>query len=532
MTEKRIDLGRMLEDKNLSRREFLGYTSAMGLSVTAAGALWSERALANTPRRGGHMRAGLNDANTIDTLDSTQWNATTMIVISRAVRDSIVDVGIDGSAVPNLAESWESSPDAKVWRFKIRKGVEFSNGKTLTPEDIVNSINVHRGEDTKSAAKGVFAGVSDVRIEGKDTVVVEVTDANADLPFLFTDYHFSVVPTVDGKADLLSTHGTGCYFLREFDPGVRTSMEKNPNSWQAGELGFVDSIDITAILDDTSRVNAIVSGSVDVINRPELKTISRLKRVQGLQIVDVASNLAFTHPMRTNVPPFDSNDFRLALKLATPRQEFLDKILFGYGTIGNDQPLGPQFPSYDPSLKVPYDPDKAAYHLKKAGMEGTQFNMSTSDTAYGSAVLAAQLFAEHWQKIGLKPNIVREPKDGYWSEVWNKKPFCSCYWGARPVEDLILSIAYMSKSPWNDTLINIPRVDELVVKARGELDQKKRTKMYQEVQHLISAQGGTIVPAFGSDVAAVNDKVGVPSKLGGGWEMDGGHFVKRWWMKS
>ena len=54
--------------------------------------------------------------------------------------------------------------------------------------------------------------------------------------------------------------------------------------------------------------------------------------------------------------------------------------------------------------------------------------------------------------------------------------------------------------------------------------------MYQEVQRLISAQGGTIIPAFGSDVAAVNAKVGVPSMIGGGWEMDGGHFIKRWWM--
>ena len=161
-----------------------------------------------------------------------------------------------------------------------------------------------------------------------------------------------------------------------------------------------------------------------------------------------------------------------------------------------------------------------------------KFDLHTSDAAYGGAVLAAQLFAEHWQKIGLAPNIVREPKDGYWSEVWNKKPFSACFWGPRPVEDLILSIAYLSDSPWNDSVINIPRVDELVVKARGELDQAKRTEMYREVQHLLSADGGTLIPAFGSDVAAVNKKVGVPSQLGGGWEMDGGHFIKRWWLKG
>ena len=121
---------------------------------------------------------------------------------------------------------------------------------------------------------------------------------------------------------------------------------------------------------------------------------------------------------------------------------------------------------------------------------------------------------------------------GYWSNVWNKKPFCACYWGARPVEDMILSIAYLSTSPWNDTVINIPRVDELVVAARGELDADKRKAMYSEVQQILSTQGGTIIPAFGSDVAAVNDKVGIGENIGGGWEMDGGFFVKRWWMQS
>ena len=97
---------------------------------------------------------------------------------------------------------------------------------------------------------------------------------------------------------------------------------------------------------------------------------------------------------------------------------------------------------------------------------------------------------------------------------------------------MILSIAYMSESPWNDTVFKNARVDELVVAARGELDQAKRTAMYQEVQAIISAEGGTLVPAFGQDVAASNDKVGVPDSLGGGWELDGGHFVKRWWMKA
>ena len=520
-----------LNDPKMTRRNFMAFTGALGMSAAVGSSLWSNKALANTPQKGGHMRAGLNDTNTSDSLDSTQYLNTTMICISRGFRDSLVNVGPDDGLQPALAESWEASDDAKTWRFNIRQGVEFTNGKTLTAEDCMNSTLVHMGEDSTSAAAGVFSGIDTCTVDG-NTMVVTLKDANADMPFLFTDYHFSVVPTVDGKADVLSPEGTGAYHLREYEPGVKTTLEKNPNAWEAATAGHADSIEIIGILDDAARQSALISGTVDLINRPALKTISRLEKVPGMNILGAASNLAFTHPMRMDTAPFDNLDFRLALKYSTPRQEFIDKVLFGYGVEGNDQPLGPKFASYDSDLKVEYDLDKAKYHLDKSGLAGASFDLSASDTAYGGAVEAAQLFQSHWSKLGVNANVVREPQDGYWNSVWNVKPFCACYWGARPVEDMILSIAYLSESPWNDTVIKNPRVDELVVAARGELDQAKRTAMYQEVQAIISAEGGVLIPAFGQDVAAANDKVGVPDTFGGGWEMDGGHFVKRWWMKA
>ena len=525
-------LDRILGDRRASRRDFMVGATALGLSLSAATSLWSGRAAAATPQRGGHMVCGLNDANTIDSLDPATFNATTMICLSRAVRDSLTEVGQDNSAQPGLAESWEASDDAKVWRFKLRSGVEFSDGKSLTTDDVIDSINVHRGDDSKSGAKGVFAGISDVKADGNDVVVVELSEANADFPFLMTDYHMNIVPSKDGKAQVLSPIGTGLYTLKSFEPGVRAEIERAPNAWQQDKFGFIDSAEVIAILDDAARQSALVSGNVDVINRPNLKTIKLLKRSPGIEIVAVESNLAFTHPMRVNIPPYGNSDFRKALKHALPREEFVQKILFGYGSIGNDQPLGPVFQNHDPSIKVEYDLDKAKSLLKKAGLEGAKFNLRASETAYGGAVDAAVLFQESFNQIGLNMNVIREPNDGYWSNVWNVKPFCACYWGARPVEDMILSIAYITGAPWNDTVISIPRVDELVAAARGELDAEKRRQMYSEVQLLISTEGATLIPAFGQDVAAVNEKVGIGERIGGGWEMDGGHFLKRWWMNK
>ena len=72
------------------------------------------------------------------------------------IRNSLVEIDHEFNAIPELAESWDSTPDAKVWTFKLRKGVEFHNGKTMTAEDVIFSINHHLGEKSKSGAKGIF----------------------------------------------------------------------------------------------------------------------------------------------------------------------------------------------------------------------------------------------------------------------------------------------------------------------------------------------------------------------------------------
>ena len=99
---------------------------------------------------------------------------------------------------------------------------------------------------------------------------------------------------------------------------------------------------------------------------------------------------------------------------------------------------------------------------------------------------------------------------------------------------MILTSAYHSESSWNDTVMKNSRVDELIVKARGELDDAKRNAMYLEIQQIISGSaGGVLIPAFGTDLGAYNSsKIGVGDKISGNWEMDGAYFTKRWWVKA
>ncbi len=529
--DKRFDaLVDSAKNKSISRRQFMEGATALGATAAVASSLWANKAAAATPRKGGHLRAALVGGNTIDNMNQAEWGETVMISIGRATRDSLVEVAQDNSAAPALAESWETNDSADTWRFKLRPGVEFSNGKSVTAEDVIASVNVHRGEDTKSGAKGVFAGIEDVTADG-DVVVFKLGSPNADFPFVLTDYHMNVVPAPGGVANVTDGIGTGLYTIKHFEPGVRADLERNPNAWQQDSFGFVDSAEILVVSDPNSRQNALVTGEADAINKPELKTLRLLARQPTVEIIEYPSTYFYTAPMLMDTAPFSNKDFRHAIKYGIDREEFVQKIIYGFGTPGNDQPIGPGFKYHAADIpQFTYDPEKAKHHLKKSGHEGITVSYSGSEASYPGSVDFGILMRETLAPIGIEVDVVREPADGFWVNVWNKKPWVATYWGARPVEDMILSINYTSDAPWNDTRIAIPELDQLVIAARGELDEKKRAEMYRDIQVIISQEGGTIVPAYGQEVAAVASRVGTTGSYGSGWEMDGGHFIKRWWL--
>jgi len=117
------------------------------------------------------------------------------------------------------------------------------------------------------------------------------------------------------------------------------------------------------------------------------------------------------------------------------------------------------------------------------------------------AVLAAQA-------AGIPLEIKREPNDGYWSEVWNKQPFCASYWGGRPVQDQMYSTAYLSTADWNDTRFKRDDFDALLLSAKAELDNVKRKDLYSQMAHILRDEGGLICPMFNDSVEGVSTSIG------------------------
>ena len=163
-------------------------------------------------------------------------------------------------------------------------------------------------------------------------------------------------------------------------------------------------------------------------------------------------------------------------------------------------------------------------------MDSIDIDLSASSAAFEGAVDAAQLFQSSAKAAGININVVQEPADGYWSNVWLKKPFCASYWSGRATEDWMFSTAYEAGAPWNDSNWDQPRFQELLLTARAELDSGKRATQYREMQEILRTDGAVIIPMFANYVQGLSTKVGTPEKIGNLWQMDNGRMAERWWF--
>ena len=523
----------LLAHGKISRRDFLARLSTLGIITALSHSIFTAPAHANKPHKGGRLRIGLGGGSTTDSLDPATITDAMAYNINWQIRNCLTEVDNKGNLIPELAESWESSTDAKLWAFKLRRDVEFHNGKTLEADDVVFSLNHHRGVNSKSAAKGIVDPIESIKSDGKNTVMFILKDGNADFPFLMSDPHLTIVPAETLISEWEKGIGTGGYILQEWEPGYRAFVERNPNYWKADRAHF-EEVETTGIVDATSRVVALNTGQIDAMNRFQLNLTHLLPRARDIQIINITGTKHYSMPMLTDRAPYNNNDVRLALKYAINREQMLEEILHGYGTVGNDHPIAPCQKCYASELpQRTYDPDKARFHLKKAGVLDHIFNLHVADAGWPGtdATAAAMLYKKNAAKAGIKIKVIMESDDGYWDKVWMKKSWVMCYWSGRATADWMFSTAYAADSSWNDSFWKHERFNKLLKEARAELDETKRHELYFECQRIINHKGGVIIPMFANIVEAASKRLNINNPAGN-WEMDGNRCAERWWFSS
>ena len=483
-------------NRDISRRQFTKGALAAGASAYAigAGALHVGKAEADTPKKGGTVRYAMESSSPNDTLDPI--GVTSNIDATRCFQlyNNLVRMGNDLRPQPSLAESWESDDSATSWTFNLRKGVEFHNGKSLTAADVVYSIQRHLGENTESRIKAYMAQIAEVQADGDHRVHIKISGPNSEFPILFSSARAGIIP--EGHTDFENAVGTGPFKVKEFKPGIRSVFDRHGNYWSDGKP-YVDAVETFSIPDAVARMNALLSGEIEAGNSLDAKSVPLVDMVDNVELIAAKGGQMVYQALMCDRAPTDNNDLRLALKYLQDREKVVQGVYKGHAQIGNDHPIAPSDPMYCADIPVrPYDPDKAKFHLKKAGMETANIEIYTSSTAGPGNVEQSLMFQQTAAAGGVTVQVRQTPPEGYWSHTAEKYPIFGSHWNARPTADLMYATIHMTEASGNETKYFNDKIDQLITEARATLDESKRKAIWCDLQLIIHEEGGDMVPCF------------------------------------
>ncbi len=514
--------------RGATRRELMQMLLAGGVASAAGSALLGSvtAAVAQTPTSGGNLKAAGWSSSTADTLDPAKASLSTDYVRCCAFYNRLTFLDKSGTPQMELAESIESK-DAKVWTVKLRKGVTFHNGKTLSSADVVFSLKRHLDPAVASKVNSIAKQITDVKAIDPLTVEITLADPNGDLPTILGMHHFMII--ADGTTDFSKANGTGAFVCQTFEPGVRSVAVRNKNYWK--KQANLESFEFFAIPDDTARVNALLSGDIQLAASINPRSMRLVESQPGVVLSKTTSGNYTNLNMRMDMSPGDKAGFVEGVKYLLNREQIQKSALRGLAEIANDQPVPPSSPYFNAELKPkPYDPERAKSLFQKSGLLGQAVPLVASDAASSSVDMAVVL-QQAGAAIGMNFDVKRVPSDGYWSNYWLKAPFHFGNINPRPTPDILFSLLYTSSAPWNESQYKSEKFDRMIIEARGSLDQAKRKQIYGEMQAMIANEAGTAIPVWISNVDAISSKLqGLESNPLGG--MMGYAFAEYVWLTA
>ncbi|HEX8009491.1 MAG TPA: ABC transporter substrate-binding protein [Casimicrobiaceae bacterium] len=439
--------------------------------------------------------------------------------INQLVYEFLVGRDKQLNLVPELAVSWQQvSPT--VWRFKLRPGVKFHDGTPFTADDVVFSFR--RAAEPASQlrvyanAAGVPKKIDDLTVEfttnGPNPVELEHMATINIMSKAWSEKHNATKPqNYTAKEDAYTAHyanGTGAYMLKSREPDVKTVLVKNPNWWGIKEGRFegnVDEVVFTPIGSDATRLAALVSGEVDLINDPPVQDVPRLKQNSNIKVLEGVENrvifigmdqkrdeLLYSNVKGKN--PFKDKRVRQALYQAIDIETLRNTTMRGLS-----KPTGAMLPAplpwiVEPEKRYAFDRAKAKQLLAEAGYpNGFEVTLDCPNNRYVNDEKICQALAAMWSQIGVTTSVTAMPRATYFPKL--EKRDTSLYmlgWGGAATDPIfILQPVLHSTNGKGDGDYNYggyvnPKLDALVDQIKIEVDVEKRRRMINEalmIQH-------------------------------------------------
>ena len=490
----------------LSRRGFMGLgAAAASLALAGCGGGTQPRAAraraTGEPQRGGILRIGMTGGGASDSLDAHAPVVTADGGRVMGLYDRLYEFDPDYKLVPGLAESVKAEGGGRAWVFRLREGVRFHDGRPLTTEDVVATFRrITNPKDPKTGASGLARLKRTVAVDER-TVRFELKEPDASLVDSIAQNSMGIVPA---DYDPAKPVGTGPFTLGSFEPGQVTVLKRNPDYWT--EPPFVDEVHLLNFNDQDALVNALLSTQVDVVGQLPLALVDVINMDPRLHTVlsETGNWLPFT--MRVDAAPFDDPRVRQAFRLVVDREQMVEQVFSGHGTVGNDMysPFDPGTPRLQQRTR---DIAKAKKLLAEAGHpNGLEVELVTAPIQSG-AVEAAQVFAEQASEAGITVKLRRVDSTTFFGDGYLEYPFSQDFWYTR---NFLSQTAQgtVPGAPFNETHEADPEFRALYKKARATMDEKKRNQLMQQAQQLLHEKGGYIAWGFFNQADAYQNYVG------------------------
>ncbi|HET9102516.1 MAG TPA: ABC transporter substrate-binding protein [Solirubrobacteraceae bacterium] len=491
-----------------------GLLAACGSSSSSSAAASGSAPTTGKIKPGGALRVGATGGGAKDTIDAHLPTVDPDIMRCWNLYEPLAVRPPDfGPLEMMVAESLEAEHGkADSWIVKVRPGIEFHNGKTVTAEDVIFSLQRildPKNPKTGSASIG-YVDAKGIKKLSKDTVRIPLKFANATFPDDIGQYFNAIVPV---GYDPAKPVGTGAFMFESFTPGQQSVFKKFPNYWQSGKP-YVDSLTIIDFADDTARVNALLGGQVDAIDNLPTGQIAQVQGNSALKVLIAQTGEWQPFTMRVDSAPFNDVRVRQAMRLIVNRPQMVEQVLSGQGRIGNDM-YSPYDPAYDSSLPQRHqDIEQAKSLLKAAGHSSLTVQLVTAPVFQG-VVQAAEVFAQQAQAAGVTVNLRKIDTTTFYGSNYLKWPFAQDFWATREYLPQVAQ-GSLPNSPYNETHWANPQFIKLINEARGTLDQTKRVEILRQAEKLEYDTGGYIIPYFTNQVDAYSAKLTgfIPPKSG------------------
>jgi peptide/nickel transport system substrate-binding protein len=516
---------------NLSRRDFLRRGSMIGMSSTLLGAVLaacgsssSKSAASGTTStssvpatKGGTLRiAGVTPAAAINPL--TISDAGGLLMLNQTGEFLVFDSNLKLQLQPMLALSWSPNADGSVWTFKLRPGVKFHNGAAMTAADVVYTFQQLSNPKNASNALSAFVGVltpAGVKMVDSMTVEFHLEAPNGNFPYLVSsdNYNAIIVPAGTDYSKWQSTFvGTGAFKLGSYTTNVGATFVPNPDYW--GTKPLLSGTSFKFYSSQAPMILGLQGNDVDVIAQFTPAGAAAILNSPSYKIISLKSANHRELSMRNDIAPFTDARVRQAVAYTLDRPGAVAALLSGKGTVANDYPFGPRFPSTDTSVPQRTQNISMAKQLLAAAGHPNGFSTTMKTEVYQEIPQLAQVIVADAAKAGIKISATIESQTLYYGKAtygnsdWLDGTMSLVDYGDRGVPNVYLVAPLTSQGPWNAARFHNKEYDSLVKQYVAALDLQAQMAVAGKIQRLLLQETPIVYPYWIDGLTASTPNVG------------------------